>query len=189
MIDASGTNTYTYTAGNQLLTEDGPFASDTVTNIYVNRLRTKLVLGQPTGVWTNAFAYDPSHRLTNVTSAAGSFAYLYPKPSTLVSRLTLPNTSYITNTFDAFARLSGTYLNNSGNSTLDSYAYTYNSLDQRTLITRADASIVTNSYDPIGQLTNADSSLNTEDRSYVYDAAWNLTNRTVNGSLQSFTVN
>jgi hypothetical protein len=32
MVDAVGTNSYTYTAGGQLLTDDGPFASDTVTN-------------------------------------------------------------------------------------------------------------------------------------------------------------
>ena len=75
MVDAVGTTKYTYTAGGQLLTEDGPFASDTITNTYVNRQRTKLVLGQPTGVWTNAFGYDEACRLTNITSSAGSFAY------------------------------------------------------------------------------------------------------------------
>jgi len=36
MVDAVGATVYTYTAGNQLLTEDGPFASDTITNTYVN---------------------------------------------------------------------------------------------------------------------------------------------------------
>jgi hypothetical protein len=41
MVDAVGTTKYTWTAGNQLLTEDGPFASDTIRNTYVNRLRTK----------------------------------------------------------------------------------------------------------------------------------------------------
>jgi YD repeat-containing protein len=49
MVDAAGTTVFTWTAGNQLLTEDGPFGSDTVTNIYVNRLRTGLSLQQPTG--------------------------------------------------------------------------------------------------------------------------------------------
>src|SRR2546423_271946 len=73
MVDAVGTTAYSYTAGGELYTEDGPFASDTVTNTYVNRQRTKLVLGQPTGVWTNAFAYDEAARLTNVTSSAGAF--------------------------------------------------------------------------------------------------------------------
>src|SRR5580765_3054863 len=127
MIDASGTNRFTYTTGNQLLTESGPFASSTVTNTYVNRLRTKLTLAQPTGVWTNAFAYDAAHRLTNVSSAAGPFAYQYvgARPSTLVTRLSLPNTAYITNTFDSSARLTGTYLTNSGNTTLDYYVYGY----------------------------------------------------------------
>ena len=34
MVDAIGTTKYTYTAGNQLLTEDGPFGSDVLTNGY-----------------------------------------------------------------------------------------------------------------------------------------------------------
>src|SRR5439155_12877431 len=77
MVDAVGENKYAYTAGGQLLTDDGPFASDTVTNTYVSRLRTALSLQQPTGVWTNGFAYDSARRLTNVSSAAGAFAYEY----------------------------------------------------------------------------------------------------------------
>jgi hypothetical protein len=60
MMDAVGTTVYSYTSGNQLLTEDGPFASDTVTNAYSNRLRNSLILQQPNGVWTNAFSYDPA---------------------------------------------------------------------------------------------------------------------------------
>jgi RHS repeat-associated protein len=36
-------------------------------------------------------------------------------------------------------------------------------------------------YDAIGQLKVADSSVNTEDRGYTYDAAWNLNYRTNNG--------
>ncbi len=52
MVDGVGTTLYAYTGGGQLFTEDGPFASDTVTHSYVNRLRTSLVLQQPTGLWT-----------------------------------------------------------------------------------------------------------------------------------------
>jgi len=55
MVDAAGTTKYTYTVGGQLYTEDGPFASDTVTNTYNNRLRVGMDLQQPTGVWTNRF--------------------------------------------------------------------------------------------------------------------------------------
>ena len=89
-----------------------------MTYTYKNaRLRSGLTLQQPTGSWTNGFTYDAAHRLTNVTSTPGTFAYTYlaSRPSPLVSRLSLPNTSYITNTYDSVARLTGTYLDNSSN--------------------------------------------------------------------------
>ena len=81
------------------------------------------------------------------------------------------------------------YLKNSTNSVLDSYEYTYNTASQRTNLVRADASTVAYKYDNIGQLKVADSSVNTEDRGYAYDSAWNLNYRTNNGSLDTFTVN
>jgi hypothetical protein len=115
MVDANGTTKYTYTAGNQVWTEiQGPTAA-TVTNTYANRLRTILTLQQAPGrpLWTNAFAYDAAGRMTNVTSPAGSFSYILGGASfasRLTKKLLLPNTSYITNTFDPVARLTGTYL-------------------------------------------------------------------------------
>lgn len=42
-------------SGGQLWTEDGPFADDTVTNLFNNRLRVGLNLKQPIHAWTNAF--------------------------------------------------------------------------------------------------------------------------------------
>jgi hypothetical protein len=77
MVDGIGTTKYTYSPAGQLLSEDGPFASDIVTNGYSNRLRTRLSLQQPTGFWTNGLAYDSTKRLTNVISPAGSFGYLF----------------------------------------------------------------------------------------------------------------
>ena len=44
MVDAVGTTKFTYAPGGQLWTEDGPFASDTVTNTYLNRLRVGVSL-------------------------------------------------------------------------------------------------------------------------------------------------
>lgn len=51
-------------------------SSDTVTNTYSNRRRLALGLQQPDGAWTNAFAWDPAGRLTNVISPASTFTYL-----------------------------------------------------------------------------------------------------------------
>src|SRR6266571_5593255 len=174
MVDASGATKYAYAAGGQLWTEDGPFSSDTVTNTYNKRLRTALSLAQATGAWTNGFGYDPAKRLTNVTSQAGSFTYTlggasYASP--LPRKILLPNTSYITNTYDSVARLTGIWLKNSTNGTLDSYAYVYNPGNQRTNLTRTDSSTYDFTYDAIGQLKVANGSVNAEDRGYLYDAA------------------
>src|SRR6266576_2916893 len=189
MLGAVGTTAYAYAAGGQLWTEDGPWSSDTVTNGYSNRLRMSLSLAQPTGSWTNGFGYDPAKRLTNVTSQAGAFGYTFVgQASRLTQKLSLPNSSYITNTYDAVARLTGTYLKNSTNGTLDAYTYLYNPGNQRTNLTRTDASTYDFTYDPIGQLTGANGSVNAEDRGYLYDAAWNLNYRTNNGALATFNV-
>ena len=185
------TNKCTYYAGGLLATEDGPWASDTVTNTYNNaRLRSGLVLQQPTGTWTNGFTYDAAHRLTNVTSSAGTFAYSYKvgQASRLPIKLSLPNTSYITNTYDSVARLTGTYLDNSSNTVLDKSEYLYNAGNQRIRHTRSDGSYYTNNYDNIGQLKWADSTVASEDHGYLYDAAWNLSKRTNNASTDTFSV-
>ena len=191
MVDASGTTKYTYTAGNQLWTESQPFASSTLTNTYVNRLRTAMSLQQPTGLWTNKFVYDTAARLTNVTSPAGAFAYTVGAAnaaSSLVEKVALPNSSYITNTYGSVARLTGTYLDNSAHSILDSAVYGYNSASQRTAFTNAAGTYVLYSYDNIGQLKVATSSATTENRGYTYDAAWNLNYLTNDGTLNTFTV-
>ncbi len=196
MVDGVGRTTYTYFAGGQLQSEDGPWANDTVTNGYANRLRTSLGLQQPTGIWTNGFAYDAGRRLTNVVSPTGSFTNVYSTgvagnsgfSSRLIRKLLLPNQSAITNDYDSVARLLSTTLNNSSSVTLDSYAYLYNPADQRTNLTRTDASTVAYRYDKIGQLTVADSTVNAEDRGYVYDAAWNLNRLTNNAVVSTFNV-
>src|SRR5439155_5682775 len=130
------------------------------------------------------------HRLTNVTSQAGTFAYSYKlgQASRLPIKLVLPNTSYITNTYDSVARLTGTYLDNSSNTVLDKNEYLYNVGSQRIRLTRTDGSYYTNNYDNIGQLVWADSTVASEDRGYYYDAAWNLNRRTNNGVVGTFTV-
>ncbi len=88
LVDAVGTTAYTYAPAGQLTTENGPFASDTVTNLYWNRLRLKMNLQQPVGVWTNAFGYDLASRLGAVVTPAGEFDYEYldALPSLLVKK-------------------------------------------------------------------------------------------------------
>src|SRR5437879_2158545 len=63
-----------------------------------------------------------------------------------------------------------------------------NPAGQRTNETRTDSSSAGYLYDNIGQLSVADSSVNTEDRGYYYDIAWNLNRRTNNGVTGTFVV-
>ena len=188
MVDAVGTSKFTYTTGNQLLTETAPWTTDTLTNGYVNRLRTKLGLQTASSTWTNGFIYDAAGRMSNVLSPAGTFIYSYAGAGSLVARLALPNTAYITNLFDPVARLKGTFLENSGNTVLDSATYGYNSANQRLTFTNAAGTYVSYSYDNIGQLAVGTSSVTTEDRGTFYDPAWNLNRRTNNGTPTTFTV-
>ncbi|SPE60028.1 putative YD repeat protein [Verrucomicrobia bacterium] len=197
MIDGVGTNRLTYTLGNQLLTETGPFASDAMTNTYVNRVRTGLSLQQPTGLWTNGFAYDAARRLTNIVSPAGSFTNLYVTGvggasgycSRLLQRLLEPNGSAITNNFDAVGRLLGTYWRTSSGALTNKHEYLYNPAGQRTNETRISGVTVAYTYDPLGQLVGASSSDTSEKLGYDYDAAWNLNWFTNNTTAYAWKVN
>ena len=176
----------------------GPWASDTVTNLYNNaRLKSGLRLQQPTGTWTNGFTYDAAHRLATVSFSGGAFTYAYKGPGNLVTNLALPNSAKITNAYDTVARLTGTYLVSSGGSVLNKHEYLYNTGNQRIRHTRQDNSYLTNTYDNIGQLQTVgafdqfNAVISSETKGYLYDAAWNLSKRTNNssGSTTTFTVN
>ena len=78
MVDGVGTTVYNYDAVGQLLSEDGPWANDTVSYTYNNRLRSGLsVLAPNASAWTESYGYDAAKRLTTVASPAGTFAYAY----------------------------------------------------------------------------------------------------------------
>ena len=161
-----------------------------MTYTYSNaRLRSGLSLQQPTGTWTNGFGYDAGRRLATVTFSAGTFTYTYKGRGTLVTNLDLPNTAKITNAYDNVARLTGTYLVSSRGSVLNKHEYLYDSGNERIRLTRTDGSYYTNNYDNIGQLKWADSTVNSEDRGYLYDAAWNLNKRTNDITQHTFTAN
>src|SRR5258707_13891441 len=78
MVDAVGTTAYAYTSFGALLSEDGPWTSDTVTYSYQNRLRTGLNLQAANASdWVQSYGYDGARRMTSLTSPAGSFSYAY----------------------------------------------------------------------------------------------------------------
>jgi len=198
MTDAVGATVFGYTPVGRLQSENGPWASDTVTYTYVQGLRTALTLSQTTSNWSQSYGYDSGWRMTNAVSPAGAFTYSYnfQPASSLVTGIRLPNGANIVNSYDSLARLTGTALNDHWGHTLDGYAYTPDALGLRTNIVRnlgLTASTVSVGFDGIGQLTawnaaetNGTARLN-EQLGFGYDAAHNLHTRNNGALAQTFT--
>ncbi len=78
LVDAVGTTRYSYDQAGQVLSEDGPWGSDTVSYSYQHRSRQSLSVQAPNASdWVQSYAYDSARRMTNVTSPAGAFGYEY----------------------------------------------------------------------------------------------------------------
>ena len=191
---------YTYTAAGQLASESGPWGYDKVSYTYANRLRTRMSLQQPFGAWAVTNVWDAAtKRLTGVASGAGSFGYVFDGTrNTKHAGITLPGGGYITNVFDALARLTDTRYVSPDGATLNSHGYGLNVGNQRTSQTRMGPGYTNTmdyGYDPLGQLLSAtgkevDGSTRLHEKfGYAYDAGGNLKTRTNNALIQSFTVN
>ncbi len=206
MVDGIGTTAFSYTGFGAIQSEDGPWASDTVTTSYnAARLRSALSIAAPGGAaFSESYGYDAGERLTSLNSPAGSFGYAYNSTwGGRLEKLTMPPGSTITNDYDAVARLIRTHLRAANGVLTNKHEYSYNTGNQRTNQVRGDATTandvtVAYTYDPAGQLLNAAATeasgatnrLN-EQFQYVYDAAGNLIYRTngVAGSANRLTQN
>ncbi len=201
MLDAVGATKFTYTQIGQLASETAPWSSDTVSLTYNQRHRCGLTLSQPSGTWSQTYSYDNEWRMTSITSPAGSFTYVpggASATSPLISLLSLPNAAYITNTYNALARLTSTSLLNYWGHVLDGYGYGLDALGLRTNLTR-ELGLATNGasigYDGIGELTNWSGTnapgghlRHNEQLAYQYDAGGNLIVRTNDALVQTFAV-
>ena len=200
MVDAVGATRYSYDQAGLLLTEDGPWAYDTVTSIYTNRLRASLTLQQPGAPEAWQYRYDTAHRLDTLVSPAGMFSYQYPaagatlaRASRLPVQVDLP-VGAIVNSYDGMARVTNNILRNLAQATLNAHAYAYNNASQRTRMTSTSAgNYVDYGYDALGQLTNAagrelsGGALRVQEQwANTYDKAGNLAQRVKNQLTETF---
>jgi YD repeat-containing protein len=196
MSDAVGASAFAYqnfgAFQSALAAENGPWAADTVTHSYSNRLPAYLTLAQPGGSWTESYGFDNLLRLHTLASGAGTFTYTYNGAGQQIQSLSLPGASSIANTYNAAGQITETALSHSSTN-LDSQSYVYDVNGNRTSVTRADNSYVNYGYDYAGQLTGAagfESSgtpRGNENFGYQYDPAANLAMRTNNTLIQTFT--
>ncbi len=196
MIDQSGTTAFSYTPAGQLLTEDGPWTNDTVTNSYTEGQRTTLAFNPASPALSQIYVYDSARRLGTISSLAGTFTYGYGgSPGSLVQTLGLPNAAYFTNHFDGLNRQDYTALVNYWGHVLDGYSYTHDPLGLRTNIVR-DFGLTNDSvsiaYDAINQLASwsakeaSGAARQNEQLGFGFDAAHNLRTRTNGALVQTF---
>jgi len=199
MTDSAGLTptTFTYQSlgafASGLLSEVGPWTSDTVTLTYGNGLMTNLNLAQLSGSVSQGYAYDKQLRLQSLASSlAGAFNFSYNAAGGQISAITSPADSII-QAFDAIGNLKSTTLKDQYQSTIDAMTYCYNAASIITNLVRSpDEAKVIYTYDKIDQLTTAlgyesnGVARYNETFGYSYDRAGNWMSRT-NGALSQQT--
>jgi len=158
----SAFTTLVYSEGGLLLSENysgGTLDGLSVTNRYDSLLRRTnvSVKNGSTVLASTGYSYDSASRLANVTDGTNSAAYSYIANSPLVGQILFQNngTTRMTTTkqYDALNRLSAIVNQPSADSAV-SFAYDYNSANQRTRVTLADGSYWLYTYDALGQVTS-----------------------------------
>jgi RHS repeat-associated protein len=149
--------------------------------------------------WTNSYGWDAAHRLSSVTSPAGTFTYGYDGSGTLRTGYSAPGGS-VTNLYDSQGRMTLTAWKNTSGTVLNAHGYELDAVHQRTRQTRTNIGLSHShtlgyQYDAAGQVTHARATNNAtglavtgELLGLTYDAAWNMTART-NGATVNYGVN
>lgn len=132
-----------------------------VTNGYDQFLRrTNLAILNPASsiVSQATYACDAASRLQSVSDGTNSATYSYVANSPLISHVLYTNGNTLrmtrSNQFDNLNRLTNLVWK-SGSTTVGSFAYQYNSANQRTRVTLADGCYWLYQYDTLGQVTSA----------------------------------
>jgi RHS repeat-associated protein len=214
MVDAAGTTTWSYSLpgnGVFITAEDGPWSNDTVTVTNIHGLRSALVIQQPVSTWTTTYAHDTSRRLTGVTGGGQTWSYDHTTATgaalasvaagSLISKVTLPGSHRIDNTFNSLGLLTDSSLKTSGGTLRNQHGYVHDAAHRRTTGSRTN-SVATGwngrfdyTYDSVGQLqtawayNSAGTQLTSQKWGYAYDPGQNLLRQTNNATTTTFTAN
>ncbi len=155
ILNGPTTISLNYNDAGQLLAENysgGPLSGTGITNVYDQFLRRTNL--SSVGL-TNSYLYDSASRLHSVSEGTNSATYAYLANSPLVSQISFTNGSVqrmvTTKAYDLLNRLTNITSVPSASSAV-SFAYQYNSANQRTRRADADSSYWTYSYDSLGQV-------------------------------------
>jgi RHS repeat-associated protein len=183
VTDAAGTHARTFNALGGLKTDQvtGGVLDGVLTSVSYDTLLRRQSLEASRGTTTltgQTYGYDESSRLKTVVSGAQTATYAYHANSGLLNTTTFTGGTSVGRGYDGLGRLQ-TITTSPAAGAPQSYAYTYNSLHQRTRVTREDGSYWAYGYNDRGELTSgkkywADNAPVLGDQTeYEYDAAGN----------------
>jgi YD repeat-containing protein len=157
--------------------------------------KTQIVIQDATNTYTTNYSYDNLGRLDKLTDGNGNLIvdYDYHPFSGLLAKETNGNGTYTNYNYDLAGQLISLVNSKADGSVNSRFDYTYDNLGRRTAVTTLDGTW-NYSYDLTGQLTGAvftstNSSIPSQNLTYVYDAAGNRTQTIVNGVTENYTTN
>ena len=156
VTDSAGSHTRTFNVAGHLQTEQvtgGILDGVSLSVGYDGFLRRSLLQishGSAT-LTSQSYGYDSTSRLQVVTSGSQTATYAYYPTTGLPSTTTFTGGTNIVRSYDNFGRLQNITTSPSAD-TPQSYVYTYNSLNQRTAVTREDGTYWTYVYNDRGEL-------------------------------------
>ncbi len=158
VTDAAGSHTRTFNVAGEMQTEQVTGGILDGVGIIVgydgflrrNSLQTSLGANTLSG---QTYGYDPTSRLETITSGSQTATYAYYPNSGLLNTTTFTGGTNIARSYDGFGRLQN-IITTPAADTAQSYAYTYNNLNQRTRVTREDSSNWSYIYNDRGELVS-----------------------------------
>jgi RHS repeat-associated protein len=185
IIDAAGAHTLTYNQAEEFQSEmisSGPLDGVNVSagfDLFLRRNSLQATRNATTYV-SQTYGYDPTSRLSTITSGGQTATYDYYPTSGLLNTTTFTGGTNLSRTYDSFGRLQSITTTPAAD-TATSYTYTYNNLNQRTRATREDGSYWAYGYNDRGELLTGKkywsdtSPVAAQQNEYTFD---NLGNRT-----------
>lgn len=157
VTDAAGSHARTFNAVGELETEQiaGGILDGVGLAIGYDPLLRRNSLQTTHGANTlssQTYGYDAGSRMQTITSGSQTATYAYHPNSGLLNTTTFTGGANVARSYDSLGRLQNLTITPAA-ATAQSYTYTYNSLNQRTRLTREDGSYWSYIYNDRGELT------------------------------------
>jgi len=162
ITDAAGTRARAFNIAGELQNEQitgGILDTIQVTVSFDNLLRRQFLQASKmagrggTTLTNQTYTYDSTSRLETITSGSQTATYTYYATSGLLNTTSFPGGTRIERGYDTLGRVE-TITNTAAGGGVQSYAYTYNNLNQRTRVTREDGSYWGYVYNDRGELVS-----------------------------------